>query len=100
MDAVARELVSLQLCLGALRDGEQQRYVACSENMNHQIKAILVNVELVFDEMRQLLFNLSSGRLGRRTQWGLAEQEAMNKLRSSLESNKTALEIALTMGTI
>lgn len=68
MDAIVRELVSLQLCLGALRDDEQLRYVAYPENMKHQINAILVNVELVFEGMRQLLSSLSSGRLGRRTQ--------------------------------
>lgn len=68
MDAVMRELVSLQLCLGVLRDDEQQRHVAYPENMKHQINTILVNIELVFDDMRQLLSNLSAGRLGRRIQ--------------------------------
>jgi len=100
MDAVMRELVSLQLCLGVLRDDEQQRHVAYPESMKHQINTILDNTELVFDEMRQLLSNLSTGRLGRRMQWASAEQGEMNRLRSSLESNKMTLEITLTMDTI
>ncbi|KAJ9661665.1 hypothetical protein H2198_001841 [Neophaeococcomyces mojaviensis] len=100
MDAVTRELMSLQLCLEALRDDEQQRHIAYPQDMRNSINNILVNIELVFDEMRKLLVKLSSCRMNRRVQWALLEQQEMNKLRSSLEANKMALEVALTVNTI
>ena len=68
--------------------------------MEDGICQILVNVEMVTNQMNDLLIKLSSGRLGGRMQWAMTEKDEVNKLRSSLESNKMALEVALTVGTI
>ncbi|KAJ9650433.1 hypothetical protein H2198_010260 [Neophaeococcomyces mojaviensis] len=68
--------------------------------MKDQIKGILVNCEVVTGQIKEMLLKLETGRLGRRIQWAMTERAEMDKLRSSLESNKTALDITLTVGTI
>ncbi len=100
MDAVARELISLKMSLAALEDEEQKRRTSWPPDMHKQIHNILLNIEIITQQINDLLIRLSSGKLGRRIQWALGEQDEVNKLRSSLESNKTALEVTLTPGTI
>ncbi|KAK5956070.1 hypothetical protein OHC33_002643 [Knufia fluminis] len=70
------------------------------EELRKHIPEIVKNCEIVTKQMNELLLKLQSGKLGRRIQWALAEKQEMNALRSSLESNKTALGVALTVGTI
>jgi len=100
MDTVLRELASLQLSLGTLGSDSQHRGIAYLPGMKDGISQILVNIEMVTNQINDLLIKLSSGRLGRRVQWAMTEKDEINKLRSSLESNKMALEVALTVGTI
>ncbi|KAJ9604482.1 hypothetical protein H2200_011318 [Cladophialophora chaetospira] len=100
MDAVARELTSLRMSLSTLEDDEQKRHVTYPPGMSQQIREILLNIDVVTQQINDLLTRLSSGKLGRRIQWAFGEQDEINKLRSSLESNKSALEVALTLGTI
>lgn len=100
LDAVSRELTSLQLCLSALKDDQQLVSLNLPEAMRTQISQILVNIDLVLNQISDKLIKLSSGKLGRRIQWVTMEKDEMDKFRSSLESNKTALEIALTIGSI
>ena len=100
MDAVSRELLSLQMCLSTLKDDIQKRNVAYSPAMLHDVARIIVNCEFVLQQIEAMLGKLSSGRLCRRIQWAMKEQEQMSKLRSSLEENKSALEVALTLGSI
>lgn len=100
LDGVSRELTSLQLGLSALKDDQQLGALNLPEAMKPQIAQILVNIDLVLNQISDMLIKLSSGKLGRRVQWALTQKDGMNKFRSSLESNKTALEIALTVGSI
>jgi hypothetical protein len=100
MDAVAREITSLHLCLGALKDDGTRAEALFSESMRKNIHEIILNCDIIVQQINDVLIKLSSGRLGRRIQWSLIERDQMNALRSSLESNKTALEVALTVGTI
>src|SRR5262249_15873268 len=100
IDAVQRELTSLQLCLNALRVDEQTGQHALPENLRDHVGQILVNTEMTMNQISDMLIKLSSGRSDRRIQWAATQKDEMNKFRSSLESNKTALEIALTVGTI
>jgi hypothetical protein len=99
MDAVARELASLNLCLNVL-EHDQRRRIVLPEDIRQHIPEVLKNCEMITKQMNELLLKLQSGKLGRRIQWAFAERQEMHTLRSSLESNKTALEIALSMGTI
>lgn len=100
LDGVSRELTSLQLCLSALKDDQQLGSLNQPETMKIQINQILVNIDLILNQISDILIKLSSGKLGRRIQWATTQRDEINKFRSSLESNKTALEIALTIGSI
>ncbi|KAJ9613325.1 Vacuolar protein-sorting-associated protein 27 [Cladophialophora chaetospira] len=100
LDAVARELSSLHLCLGSIKTDDQHGGLSFPAAMRSNIHQIIVNCDVVVQQMNDILIKLSSGRLGRRIQWSLTARDEMNSLRSSLESNKTALEAALTVGTI
>jgi hypothetical protein len=100
MDAVARELMSLHLCVGALGATDPTKRLPFPASMYDGVSQILLNCDVIVQQINDRLIKLQSGRLGRRIQWSLTEKDDMNKLRSSLESNKTALEVALTAGTI
>lgn len=100
MDAVVRELQSLQLSLVTLKGDEQTSVNPFPPIIKQQVLQIIVNCDVVTQQMNNLLVKLTSGRLGRRIQWSLTDKDEVNRLRSSLEANKSALEIALILGTI
>lgn len=100
LDAVSRELNSLQVCLSPLKDDEQLGPLYLPEAVKTQIIQILVNIDLILNQISDKLIKLSSAKLGRRIQWATTEKGEMNKFRSSLESNKSALVIALLLGSI
>ncbi|KAJ9659296.1 hypothetical protein H2198_003172 [Neophaeococcomyces mojaviensis] len=100
LDAVSRELTTLQLCVSALKDDQQLGISTLPQDMKNNLNQILVNIQLIVNQISDMLIKLSSGRLGRRIQWAMTERDEMNKFRSSLESNKLALEVALTLSTI
>lgn len=91
---------SLQLCLNALRIEDQTGRCKLPPDIVTQTCQILVNIEATMNQISDLLEKLGSGCLGRRIQWATTEKEEVAKLRSSLKSNKTALEISLTLGSI
>lgn len=96
MAAVNRELSSLSFSLSILQEDASK--VAYPENMEKNLLGILQNCDLSTTEMKALLEKLSSMKLGRRVQWAVEGRAEMNKLRSSLEAHKSAIEIALEMG--
>lgn len=100
MDAVVRELTLLKMSLMTLEDDNASRRISYPAEMKTQIHGILLNIEVITQQINDLLTLLSSGKLDRRISWAFHEQDETNKLRSSLESNKSALDIALTIGTI
>ncbi|KAK5105042.1 hypothetical protein LTS08_001315 [Lithohypha guttulata] len=81
-------------------DDIQKRNVAYDQILINDISQILVNCEMTMQQIETVLTKLSSGKLCHRINWAVSQQEQMDKLRSSLESSKTALEIALTVGSI
>lgn len=93
MDAVSRELISLTLCLEMLRDDLTR--IAYSDGFRANLLAVVKNCDTVTKDMTTLLDRLSSQHSTRRVQWTVAGRDDMSKLRSSLESHKSALEIAL-----
>ena len=100
MDMISRELTSLSLCLGALSTDCQSQRVRYPETSQKGIEGALLNIDVLTHQVKNLLQNLSSGRLGRRIQWTMQSKDTVDKLRSSLETQKSTLEIALQCGSI
>jgi hypothetical protein len=98
MDGVSRELTSLALCLETLRDDSTK--LTYPAGFRDNLLAVIKNCDAVTKDMGVLLQKLSSANLPRRIQWSITSKDEMNKLRSSLESHKAALEIALDMTTL
>ena len=98
MDAVSRELGSLSLCLHAL--GDDSENPALPDGLTESLKAILRNCDLVVTQMKALLKKMGSGHLARRIQWSTFGKDEMNKLRSSLESHKSAFTIAVDISSM
>ena len=95
MDLVSRELTSLSLCLETLRDDSERIKYPAGVQVN--LIAVLKNCDRVTQDMQALLEKASSGSLGRRIQWTAVGRDDMDKLRSTLETHKSALDLALDM---
>lgn len=95
MEAVSRELVSLSLCLEILK-GDSAR-IKYPDGLRQNLLAVLKNCNVVTQDMSRLLEKLTSANVARRIQWTSTGREDMEKLRSSLESHKSALDIALDL---
>lgn len=98
IDAIARELISLQLSLEALRDERQT--AALPDNLRRQIMEVLLRCDAVVQQINDKLLKVQQGLLGRRIQWSLTDKNETNSLRSTLESYKSALNITLSTGLI
>ena len=95
MELVSAELVSLSLCLAILRDDSMK--IQYPAGLQENLLTVLKNCDAVTTEITKLLSKLSSANLMRKIQWAAMGRDDMNKLRSSLESHKSALEIGLDM---
>lgn len=95
MRAVSLELTSLSLCLEALRD--DSRNIKYPQGLQRNLLAVMNNCNAVTKQMSELIEKMSSASLGRRLQWTTYGRDDMNKLRSSLETHKSALDIALDL---
>ena len=98
LDLICRELVSLQLVLGALKDDEGLK--SLPQKVQNHIAQILLSCDLIVQQINDSLLKLMTGRLGRRIQWSLIQKEEMNSFRKSLEANKSALDLALNLSVI
>jgi len=93
MDAVLRELTSLTLCLGAIRDDAQK------VSFPTTLLAVVQSCGQIAAEILSLLERLKERKSGR-IRWSLTEREEVNKLRSSLESHKSCIDVALDMASM
>ena len=100
MDAVSRELSSLSLCLETLRKDSWARDVGYPEAMTKHLKEVLMNCEVVMQRISDLLERRPPGSLRRSIIWPLSSRDDVNKYRSSLETYKSTIEVALTIGSI
>jgi hypothetical protein len=100
MDLISRELTSLSLCLGALRTDCQSDRVDYPDASRKGIEQALLNIDVLTQQVKDILQKLSSGRLGRRIQWTAQSRDTVDRLRSSLETQKSVIEIALQCGSI
>ena len=93
MEAVLRELTSLTLCLNSLRDDAE------TINFPHTLRDVIQSCDQIAGEMRDLLKELQVAKAGR-LRWTMTEREQVNKLRSSLESHKSCIDVALDMASL
>jgi hypothetical protein len=100
MDMISRELASLSLCLEALRTDCRSERVQYPKASRKCLEGALLNIDVVTQQVKDLLQRLSSGRLGRRIQWTMQSKDTVDRLRTSLETQKSTIEIALQCGSI
>jgi Fungal N-terminal domain of STAND proteins len=98
MGAVTLELSSLSYALQLLKDDFSK--FNYPEKLQRNLKEVLHNCDQVVDQMQKLLTKLSSGKLGGKVQWVFDGRDEMNRLRSSLEAHRSAIEIALEVGSM
>lgn len=94
MEAVSRELASLTMALSALRDD------SAKVRFPPSLLGVVRNCDRVAGEMRDLLHRLENGGVVGRVRWTIGDREVMDKLRSSLESHKSAIDVALDMASL
>ena len=98
MDAVSRELASLQLCLESLKEeGDANHF---PQKLRESLIFIMRNCQDIVDQLGSLLARFASGNIGRRLQWSLTGRDEAERLRNSLEAHKSAIEIALTVSAV
>jgi hypothetical protein len=98
LDSVTRELASLKTVLEILsEDSTNSTGGAFPSSLVKQILGILTNCGGVLQHIETSLDKYSRGGVKKGVEWSLAGREDMDKLRSSLEAHKSALDIALDM---
>lgn len=100
MDALLRELASLQLCLNALKDDDQSAPLNYPQSLNHQINQLLANTETVVKQLNNAIIKSSSRKGDGTISWSSSDRREVVHCRSILVSNRLALDLTLTMGTI
>ncbi|KAJ4214367.1 hypothetical protein NW759_010386 [Fusarium solani] len=97
LDSVSRELLSLQTILELIKEDASDKNKPFPKTLSQHVTAILGNCNLVVAEIQTCITKYGQDRLKTRVAWAINGQGDINKLRSSLEAHKTALEIALDM---
>ncbi|KAI8653778.1 hypothetical protein NCS56_01332700 [Fusarium sp. Ph1] len=97
LDSISRELLSLQTILELIKEDASDDSKPFPQTLNQHVTAILGNCNLVVAEIQTCITRYGQDRLKTRVAWAINGQGDINKLRSSLEAHKTALEIALDM---
>jgi hypothetical protein len=98
MEAVNRELSSLTYSLQLLKDDFSA--FDCPESLRRNLEDILRNCDQVLRQIQQLLTRLSANKLGKKLRWAFDGRDEMNRLRSSLEAHKSAINISLEVGAL
>lgn len=93
MEGVLRELTSLTLCLSALQDDAQKVTFPAT------LLGVVQSCDQIAGQIMGLLDKLKHTKSGR-IRWTLTEREEVNKLRSSLESHKSCIDVALDMASM
>lgn len=93
MEAVLRELTSLTLCLSMIRDDAEKVTFPAA------LLAVVQSCDEIANEIVRLMDNLRLKKTGR-IRWNLTERDQINKLRSSLESHKSCIDVALDMASM
>jgi hypothetical protein len=101
LDAVSRELHSLETILNILSDeeDEQEKQDALPPNLVAQIAVVLSNCGVVLGQIQASLKKHQGGGLVKGIKWTVSGRDDMEKLRSSLEAHKSALGLTLDFAT-
>ena len=100
LDKVSRELASLQGSIEALKDLNENpalRALNIPRALKHNLHMVLGNCMKDVRAVERLLHRLRSAGLWGRIEWTNSGRTEMNRLRSSLESNKMSLGISIGM---
>jgi hypothetical protein len=101
LDAVSRELGSLQLILLTLEDEFQddgsRQSVDIPDTLRKQIHDMVGNCQAVLKDIDNLLEQQKSSRIGEASKWTLTGRADVRKLQVSLEAHRSALDIALEL---
>ena len=98
LDAVSRELVSLKSILEILaEDTARSGANGLPESLIMQIQGIMSGCDDVIIQITSILSKYDGNGLVARSQWAINGRGDIDKLRSSLEAHKSALNIALDM---
>ncbi|KAF7542262.1 hypothetical protein G7Z17_g11728 [Cylindrodendrum hubeiense] len=100
LDRVSRELFSLQTVLELIQEDVADDGKLFPPTLERQISGILSNCTSVVLEVQSCITKYGDGRLKSRMTWTVNGQGDMEKLRTSLEAHKSALELALDMLTL
>jgi hypothetical protein len=101
LDAVSRELHSLQTILEILSDDgdDQKSHGALPPNLVVQISGILLNCGGVLTQIQVAMEKYGGGGVRKGIKWSVSGREDMDKLRSSLEAHKSALGLTVDFAT-
>jgi hypothetical protein len=97
LDSVSRELLSLKIILELLHLDLTDDAVNFSDTLQRQVSAIITNCTNVILEIQKILDKQNGSGVQKAAQWALSSRADVDKLRTSLEAHKSALEIALDM---
>ncbi|PVH69029.1 hypothetical protein DL98DRAFT_186622 [Cadophora sp. DSE1049] len=101
LDGVSRELLSLKTVLELLADDvTDSPNEALPQTLQKQIAGIITNCTGVVVDIEETIKKHEGRKVTKAAQWAAFGQKDMEKLRSSLEAHKSALEIALEMLTL
>ncbi|RYC85486.1 hypothetical protein BFJ63_vAg11586 [Fusarium oxysporum f. sp. narcissi] len=97
LDRVSRELHSLQTVLELIEEDAKDDTKPFPPTIQHHVSGIVSNCGSVVLEVETCIKKYGDGRVKSRAAWAINGQGDMEKLRSSLEAHKSALEPALDM---
>lgn len=100
MDAVLRELASLHLCLTALKDDDLTGSIDCPQSLKLQISQALSNTKSVVQQLAAIVTRPLSNQIDHGLQWTSNDRREIVHCRSLLETNRMALNLAVTMSTL
>nr|CEG04756.1 unnamed protein product [Fusarium clavum] len=97
LDRVSRELHSLQTALELIQEDAKDVTKPFPEIIQRHVSDILTNCNSVVIDIQTCITKYGDGKVRNKAAWVLNGQGDMQKLRSSLEAHKSALELALDM---
>lgn len=100
LDRVSRELHFLQTVLELIQEDAKDDTKPFPETIQRHVSGIVTNCNSAVVEVQACITKYGDGKVRNKAAWVLNGQGDMEKLRSSLEAHKSALELALDMLTL
>jgi Fungal N-terminal domain of STAND proteins len=98
LDTVSRELHSLKSILDLLKDDlDSNSGVKLPDTLVRQVKGIVTNCNGVVENIARVLQKHEGNKSYKAAQWALWGRSDVEKLQTTLEAHKSALDIALDM---